>query len=153
MIYLRSLAAILVLPVCLAALGCSGEPKLPDLTEVEGTVLLGGKPLPHARVTFNPTRGGLPANSIGIAVTDEHGKFQLTTAGKTGAVAGEHVVTVVEGPPPENVRGEDAQEKMAAYKASLINRPIPAKYGNVNQSDAKVTVTTDTKDYRIDLSR
>jgi hypothetical protein len=153
MTYLRFIVSLIALPLILSLGGCSGEPKLPDLTEVEGQLFLGGQPLPHAKITFNPTKSGLPANSIGIGMTDEMGKFKLSTAGQPGAVPGEHVVTVVEGPPPEDVRGDEGQARMAKYQAGLKNRPIPAKYGAVNQSEARITVSTDKKEYKIELNR
>jgi hypothetical protein len=149
----RTYLTLLVPTLVFSLSGCGGEPSLPDLTEVEGVVLLGGQPLPHAKITFNPTKSGLPANSIGTAVTDEEGKFKLSTAGKPGAVPCEHVITVVEGPPPEDVRGQDGQDRMNRYRATLKNRPIPPKYGNVNQSDARVTVALDKKEYQIELNR
>jgi hypothetical protein len=154
MTYVRFGVGLALLPLMLLALaGCSNEPKLPDLTEVEGVVLMNGQPLPFANVKFNPTKGGLPPNSIGIAVTDEAGKFKLMTAGKPGAVPGDHVVTVSEGPPPEDVRGEAGQEKLAKYQASLKNRPIPPKYGDLNKSDLRVAVKADQKEYKIELTR
>jgi hypothetical protein len=141
---------MLLFLLLLAPVGCAK--KVPELTVVEGVVSLGGQPLPHALVAFNPTGSDLPPDSVGTAVTDGEGKFKLTTAGKPGAVPGEHVITVVEGPPPEDTRGEDAQEKLSKFRASLKNRPIPPKYTNVNKSDAKITVKTDQKDYKIELN-
>lgn len=148
----RLCVATVAFPLMLALAGC-GESKLPELTEVEGSVFLGGQPLPHVQITFNPTQSGLPANSIGIGTTDDMGKFKLTTAGKDGAVPGEHIITIVEGPPPEDVRGEEGQTKMARYQASLKNRPIPAKYATISKSDYKITVTKDQKEYKVELSR
>ncbi len=154
MTYVRFGISVAALPLMLALVGCGGgEPKLPELTEVEGVVLINSQPLPFAKVTFNPTKGGLPPNSIGIAVTDEAGKFTLQTAGKPGAVPGDHVITIVEGPPPTEVRGDEGQAKLAKYQASLKNRPIPTKYGEINKSDARVTVKTDQKEYKIELNR
>jgi len=145
--------AVALIPALFVSAGCGNEQQLPPLTPVEGVVTLGGQPLPYARITFNPTKNGLPANSAGIAVTDEAGKFKLMTAGKPGAVPGEHIVTVVEGPPPEDIRGEDGQAKLVQYRAGLKNRPIPAKYDSLQKSDYKVTVTTDQTDYKIELTR
>jgi hypothetical protein len=145
---------LFLLPLVLVAAGCgSGESSLPALTDVEGVVLLGGQPLPFAKVQFNPTKPGLPANSVGIAVTDEAGRFKLMTAGKPGAIPGEHVVTVVEGPPPADARGPDSQDAQIKYQAGLKNRPIPGRYGAVNTSDARVTVETGKKDYTVDLKK
>lgn len=146
--------ATAVLLVALALGGCgTSEPKLPPLTEAEGVVLLGGQPLPNASVTFNPTAAGLPAGAAATAVTDANGRFKLAVGGKPGAVPGEAIVTVGEGPAPEDVRDQDAQGKLAAFQAGLKNRPIPGKYGNTNTSKVLVTVTKDQKEYKVELSR
>jgi hypothetical protein len=143
-----------VLPLLVAVTGCTaGEPSLPELTPVEGKLLLDGQPLPYAKVMFNPVAGGLPANSAGTGQTDEKGQFTLTTAGKPGAVPGDHVVTIVEGPPPNDTRGGDAQEKLAQYQAGLKNRPIPVKFGSINTSNARLTITKDKTAYTVDLQR
>ena len=151
MMQTRLAIGVLLFLLLLVPVGCAK--KVPQLTEVEGVVLLGGQPLPHASISFNPTGSDLPPEAVGVAVTDGEGKFKLTTGGKPGAVPGEHVITVVEGPPPEDTRGEDAQEKLSKFRASLKNRPIPLKYASVNKSDAKITVKTDQKEYKIELNR
>jgi hypothetical protein len=126
---------------------------LPDLVPVEGTLLLGGQPLPNAQITFTPTASGLPGDATATAVTDDTGHFKLTTGGKPGAVPGEHVVTVIEGPTPEDLRGDDAQDKAAKFQKGLKNRPIPAKYASAAKSDVKVTVAKDKGDYKVELTR
>jgi hypothetical protein len=75
-------------------LGCgSGKPEGPELVPVTGTVLLDGKPLPGADVTFVPTEN--TPGMGGSARTDEEGKFELTYArGDSGAPAGQYRVTV-----------------------------------------------------------
>ena len=153
MTYVRYFTNSITLPLILVLAGCGGGSKIPELTEVEGVVLLDGEPLPHAKISFNPTGSGLPTNSFGTAITDEAGKFKLATSGKAGAFPGEHLVTVVEGPPPNDVRGEAGQTKLAEFQASLKNRPIPTKYKDVNTSGTKITVKTDQKEYKVELSR
>lgn len=141
--------AVLGLPA-----GCSESgTKLPALTEAEGVVLLGGQPLPNASVTFTPLTPGLPGTASGTGITDESGRFVLRTAGKFGVVIGEHTVTVMEGPTPDNLRDEDAQQKMVRFQAGLKNRPIPVKYGSLAKSDVKIDVSKDRKEYKIELSR
>src|SRR5262249_7560848 len=93
--------------------GCGESGKSPTLSPAGGVVLPGGQRLPNAQVTFTPTEPGLVANAQATGLTDETGHFTLTTGGKPGAAIGEHLVTVTEGPTPEDLRGEDAQEKMA----------------------------------------
>ena len=145
--------------VFLAVLACafagcgSSEPKLPDLTEVEGVVLLGGEPLPNATVTFNPTAAGLPANAAASGVTGPDGRFKLAVGAKPGAVPGENIVTVIEGPVPEDARDQEGQAKLAEFQAKLPNRPIPGKYRNTNSSNVRITVTKGQKEYKIELTR
>lgn len=64
-------------------------------------------------------------------------------------------MTIGEGPPPEEVRGDGPEAQMAAgeYEKSLTNRPIPTIYATVATSTLKVTVSADKKDYEIKISR
>ena len=85
--------AVVAAVVCFG--GCSGGNR-PLVEYVEGTVLLDGKPVAGATVSFSPLPGesGLPA----VGLTDARGIFRLssTRGGKpeAGAVAGGYVVTV-----------------------------------------------------------
>lgn len=74
--------ALLVFVVCsLTITGC-GEPALPSPVPVSGVLLLDGQPLAKAEIRFQPTAAGLPGDAGAYAVTDDQGKFTLTTAGK-----------------------------------------------------------------------
>jgi hypothetical protein len=144
----------LYLGVALVFTGCGpSDSKLPPLTEVEGVVLLGGQPLPNAMVKFHSTQPKLPANAIAMGVTDSAGKFRLSIGATPGAVPGDNIVTVTEGPLPEDARGPDAQDKQVAFYAKLPNRPIPDKYSKPTNSPVRVTVTTEQKEYKIELAR
>jgi len=145
--------AIVIVTLVLALTGCGSEVTLPPPTEVEGVVLLGGQPLPNATVSFHPTQSRLPANSTATGVTDAQGRFKLTVGNKPGAIPGENIVTVTEGPVPEEMRGQDAQAKLAAFQAEKKNRPIPKQYGNAATSSVRVTVTNEQKEYKIELNR
>jgi hypothetical protein len=141
-----------VLAFVLALSVCSGQ-TLPQLTEADGVVLLGGQPLPHATISFHPTLSGLPANATATALTDDQGRFKLSVGGKPGAVPGENIVTVVEGPVPEDLRDPNAQTELTAFQAKRKNRPIPKQYANTNTSGVRVTVTKDQKEYKVELNR
>ena len=68
--------------------GCSSGPKLVD---VDGTLVVGGKPVDKIRVEFWPEASG--PRSVGE--TDAQGKFTLTSDdGKRGAVEGKHKVVL-----------------------------------------------------------
>lgn len=142
----------ITLAVALSLAGCGEGGRTPTLTEAGGVVLLGGQPLPNAQVTFLPTASALAANAQASGVTDENGRFTLTTGSKPGAAIGENIVTVAEGPIPEELRSEEAQDKLARFRATLKNRPIPDRYGAAT-SGIKVTVTKDQKEYKIELTR
>lgn len=89
---MRSLNGLLGLcaTVALVLTGCNGGLNL-DTVPVTGTVMMDGKPVEGAAVTFSPEGAGHAA----AAVTDASGKFQLTTdTAGDGAVAGKYKVTV-----------------------------------------------------------
>jgi hypothetical protein len=120
---------------------------------VEGVVTINNQPLPNATVTFTPTAAGVGGQYVGTAVTDDKGHYVLQTAGKPGAVVGEHKVTVTEGPVPESLRGEENQGRAALAGANQRNRPIPPAYGSLTKTTLTVTVRSDQKDYPLQLSR
>ena len=97
----------------LAAAGCgSGLEEFP-VAETAGVVLCEGKPVPFARVQFNPqAREGAKSANIGkpgFAFADAEGKFVLTTYHDgDGAIVGRHVVTAVPDPGnPCNCHSDD----------------------------------------------
>lgn len=79
----------------LAAAGCT-DPY--PLAPVSGRVKLDGKPLPDARVGFEPIRKTVKQMDAGPGsydLTDGEGRFELKSLdGKSGAVIGEHRVWI-----------------------------------------------------------
>lgn len=144
--------APIALFLTLLAVGC-GQPGVPPLVEVEGTVTINDQPLPHATVTFIPVGKELSSRAIASGVSDAQGRFKLTCAGKPGTPVGEHKVTVTEGPEPENLRDEGQQAAQRAYLAGLKNRPIPRDYGNLASTPLTQKIETSVKDVRIELKR
>lgn len=103
------------------ACGCGDSVRL---APVSGTVLIDGKPLPKAGVTFTPVAGGRPA----WATTDGEGRFQLTTlrAGD-GALVGEHIVTVAERDTDAPVIPKNADDEVASLYAEMPTHPQQRK--------------------------
>jgi hypothetical protein len=134
--------------IAASILGCSTQP--PPIVPVTGVVMLDGQPLPFAEVRFYPQAENLPADFVGVAITDENGRYTLNTNGQPGGCVCAHIVTVAEGPPPDRSRNKTANE---AYKATLKNRPIPLDYGNLAQKLLTVTVTARQSEYPLDLKR
>ncbi|HWL06794.1 MAG TPA: carboxypeptidase-like regulatory domain-containing protein [Planctomicrobium sp.] len=70
--------------------GCYQNTGALKLVPVQGTILLDGIPIAEASVTFIPERG-----PIARGVTDENGRFSLTTKRKDdGVIPGHHQVVV-----------------------------------------------------------
>lgn len=141
------LLAALLLP------GCSQSP--PAIIPVEGVVTLNGKPLPNALVQFVPMLQGFGAEYIATGTTDDAGRFKLACLGREGACAGENRVTVSDPPTPEEARGQsgEAQKAASRFKAALKNRPIPEQYTIPGLSPLRVTVTAETKNCELKLTR
>jgi hypothetical protein len=121
---------------------------------VEGVVLLGGAPLPKAKVRFFPLIDQ-SSKFIAQGVTDDKGRFTLTCNGQPGACATESIVMVTEADIPERLTtgSQSARAELHAYMKALKNRPIPTAYTNAAESPIRITVTSEQKEYRIELKR
>jgi hypothetical protein len=141
-------AVLFLLPGC-------GKPPPPEIVPVEGVVLLGGKPLPNAQVTFTPTGADLGYEYVAVGTTDDKGRFKMTCKGQPGACACTNRVTVVEASLPETARGMsgEAQAAAARYYAGLKNRPIPELYATVASSPLSVDVAAGKTEYKLELLR
>ena len=87
---------LLLLFTCLTGLGCSSLEQYP-LAVATGTVTCDGKPVAKAIVYFEPLKSGDTSvvGKQGFALTDESGKFSVSTYGENdGAVVGRHIVRV-----------------------------------------------------------
>jgi hypothetical protein len=135
--------------------GCGVGRVPPTLTEAEVVVTINGQPLPNALVTLTPASGGYGGEAIATGVTDESGLARLSCGEKAGASVGPNKVTVVDAPPPEAARGDDAAAQAAAeqYRKSLKNRPIPPQYATLAKSDATLDIKPGQKEYKLALKR
>jgi hypothetical protein len=143
------------LSLALTASGCGGV-RPPQLTEVEGVMLLDSEPLPQASVVFIPELKSFGAEYISQAVTDKDGKFKLVCrkTGDTGAVIGVHRVVVTEFMPPQfRGLGEEIQLKAEAYFDNLKNRPIPDVYTSIAKTPLRIEVTAEQNQYTLVLTR
>ncbi|MCS7306512.1 MAG: carboxypeptidase-like regulatory domain-containing protein [Thermoguttaceae bacterium] len=107
---------------CLA--GCG---KKENLVSVSGTVLLDGKPLNGAVVTFHPVKGG----PTGHAKTDASGRFTVMTGTLGGIKPGEYIVTV------QKTEELTRTDPLAPEKPPALLTPV--KYANVKTSPLKYT--------------
>jgi hypothetical protein len=117
------LGTVLLLP------GCDTGPQL---GQVEGTVLLGGTPLPDAVVIFQPTSGGPSSHGL----TDKSGHYELMfAADEPGALVGKHMVTVE----TKRFHIPDSVEK------------VPAKYNAQTELEREVVAEAQTINLELDL--
>lgn len=128
------------------------KPLPPPIVEAEGVVTLDGAPLKKVRVRFIPV-GDYGPEYYAIGTTDDSGRFTLTCNGQPGACACENVVVVEESEVPEEYRGESNREKKIKYYKDLGGRPLPKRYANLAESEMKVIVTPDRKNYNIPLNK
>ena len=120
--------------------GCSEGLKEFPCADASGIVLCEGKPVQGALVYFSPKMTGKSAEvgKPGFAVTDEAGRFILTTYGtQDGAVVGQHVVRVTTGKEfPCDCVGEETRDLMDVeivadkeneFKVELPKRTAPVQ--------------------------
>jgi hypothetical protein len=136
----------LILLVPWLGAGCGGDPKL---AQVEGRVLLDGKPLNNILVTFLPDT---EANTFGpnsAAVTDEDGHYQLVCedgARRPGAVIGVHRVTLLDldaislpsrGQLPAGMRPKALEKGNPSNAKGRLKRRLPAGYMDLAKTPLK----------------
>lgn len=108
---------------CCSLAGC-GSPG-PKLGTVSGTVTLDGKPVPDAKVEFQPDGGGSPS----YGTTDAGGRYELMyTHDKAGAMVGHHSVRITTGRTITDPDGE----------ALDIPETLPARYHRDTELSADV---------------
>ncbi len=156
---------LLIPAMALFVLGCGGGGSIPPVP-VSGKVLVGGKPVEGAVVTFlsQAKEGGRSASGK----TDKDGAFKLTTA-KTndGAPPGEYTITIAKqemkagGNAPIDINaGGDVSaaygQAMAAAGSGNMSKVLkdilPAKYANAASSGLTRTVVKgETNEFEFEL--
>lgn len=98
---MHSVRLAFLLLVCLPAAGC-GSSDRPETVPVAGQVLVGGKSIEGATVTFRPTeKTGRPA----FGMTDAEGNFVLSTFDDgDGAIPGEYNITIEKVKPKQEMK-------------------------------------------------
>jgi hypothetical protein len=112
-----------------------------DLAPVEGVVTYNGTPLAEAGVLFKPTQG-----PFAMGVTDEEGRFTLTTANQEGALIGEHQVAVSKA---ETIVRHIAGNPMPVLQTKAL---IPEKYFDGASSQLTASVKDDDNRFEFNLS-
>lgn len=144
---MRSLICGLSLVVCSAFIGCGDDG--PATSPVTGKVTFEGEAYPNAIISFSPVGGGPSA----IGKSNASGEYELFTAGKKGAVAGKHKVSVITEVVPDakatsssDIRSDDPEyaKKMAeaarggSKQAGPPKEKLPAKYNAKTELEYEV---------------
>jgi hypothetical protein len=139
--------------MCGMLVGC-GKPEPPARMPVSGIVMIDGRPVPSAAVTFYPLFEGFGGEVIAEGVTDASGRYTLACPLGDGACLGKHKVTVADAPTPDDAREQSVagQQRMQAFLKSLTNRPIGAKFGTLATSPLEVEVTAGGGSYDLKLT-
>lgn len=136
--------------------GCGKAPAPPPpIVEVEGVVLLDGKPLKNVEVRFVPVVE-CGSDYVARATTNVKGEFRLLcNNGQPGACECENRVLILEGPLPAADRGasQEARERQRKFRESLENRPLPQEYASLVTSPLVLKVEAGKKTYTIELTR
>ncbi|MFW6106816.1 MAG: carboxypeptidase-like regulatory domain-containing protein [bacterium] len=140
------MCALAVLLLLLGQTGCGDNLSLVPVT---GSVIYQDSPVPGASVVFQPEEG-----PVAMATTDQEGRFELTTQGKRGIVAGTSHVAITALEPMENESGSGSPDAElddadpAAWESSMTAADleamarrkslIPEKYSHVRTSGLTV---------------
>ena len=131
-----------MVPCCALALallaltvGCNSGSGV-ELGNVEGTVTLGGEPLPDAMVIFTPLTGG----RLAAGKTDARGHYELIfTRTEEGAELGEHVVEITTG---DDITADDGT-------VQTIPEKVPAIYNL--KTELRSTIERGSNEINFDL--
>jgi hypothetical protein len=125
--------------------GCGEGP--PELVDVEGTILLKGKPLEKVRVEFWPLNNG-PQSS---ALTDDQGRFVLMASegAEKGAILGKHKVVLRD---VSIFKGEFMGRAGADVDMTKGEKPrIASKYTNVMKTTLETEITGEQRDLKFEV--
>jgi hypothetical protein len=129
------------------AAGCGeGGPKLVD---AGGTVMYKGKPLPNASLTFVHDADA----PVGIARTDDNGKFKVTSEGRPGLVVGSYKVAITAARQKRELTPQESLAITPEQVEANTEHLIPRTYNNQLTSGLTATVTEDPakNDFTFDL--
>ncbi|MEX0865766.1 MAG: carboxypeptidase-like regulatory domain-containing protein, partial [Pirellulales bacterium] len=121
----RALEAGGLWAVLAMAVGLAGCDRRPQFVQASGVVLLDGRPVPNAAITFEPVGGG----PLGAANTDSQGRFQLATSDRNGVVPGQYRAAVTK----YEVLNIDLS-KPGDFRTLEVRWIVPQRYSQLNTS-------------------
>lgn len=127
----KSSVALVWVMAILSSTGCGNASRV---YEVEGQLLVGGKPASNAAVAFHPLNGTTDSATCPVALTDSNGHFRLSTFSQhDGAPVGDYIVTLIwrdDSIPFDDCECEDPTK----------HDRLGGRYADIGKSDLRVTV-------------
>lgn len=127
------LLALLLWPLMIAGCGESG----PSLVKVDGAVILNGKPVEGALVSFQPDPSD-PQACPAEGLTGPNGNYRAMTGGRAGVVSGKYhiVVTKFSGPSRAGAKDPLSEEDpaMARFTSGLATPRAKKQGGTIEAS-------------------
>lgn len=115
-------AALMATSLLVATAGCQHKPDLPPLAPTSGTITLDGQPLDSGNVQFVPEESKGTSGPIGTGRIGPDGKYEISTAGVSGALVGHHLVAI------------EAFEASDLSDHSISPSLVPQRYTNFHTS-------------------
>lgn len=138
---LRAAAVVLVL-LSLAILGCGSGDTLPPLAPVKGKVTLDGAPVTSGHVALHPEKVDPAVKApLSAGVIDGSGNYEIFTGGKAGAPLNSYKVVVT----PAMVPMQGGGAPPAINQKYMIDNQTPLKY--------EVVATPKEDQYDLKLSK
>jgi len=136
-----------IVTVLMTLAGCGREG--PETVSVSGIVTLDGNPVAGASVMFMPQSAGRPATGL----TDEEGRFQLTTFGdEDGALVGLHRVTVTLIKTTGFLADKDGLSGGLAPEGAREEWIVPQRYSNPETSGLTAEVRDGMVPVKLELT-
>jgi len=137
-------ALCIALALAALAAGCDRGPKMVPVT---GVVTVEGEPVDRAAVLFAHVNGGRPT----VGVTDQQGRFRLTTDGRDGALLGEHGVAITRYEVTGYVINEEGFPVRDPSQPETLRWLVPEVYSRLSTSGLTATVSEEQTEFRFDL--
>ena len=139
--------AVAVSLVALSLIGCGGGESY-QVAEVDGVLLIGGKPAPKVFVEFIPDVSGTDSPPASAGETDADGHFSLTTrqrhsSPQPGAVVGSHRVVLRDLQLAASATGAGVPIRMSGDYSQVNTTPLREEV-----KEGPQTITIDLPPYR-----
>jgi hypothetical protein len=132
---------IIALSMLFCVCGCNKGSTLSGLVPASGELLVNGKPVEGATISFHLVEQTRAAS----AITDRNGKFTVMTLNPSdGIYSGEYLITVTKieerGELKESGEENKGKDEWIIQDTREIIEYIPQKYVDSNTSDLKITI-------------